>query len=1344
MTNDIKVSVILTVYNLESYLRQCLDCICNQTLKDIEIICVDDSSTDDSYAILEKYAKKDSRIKVVRQEHMGAGKARNKGISLAVGEYLSILDGDDFFEPDMLEKAYENAKDNEADIVVFRSDLFDQKEKAYRENNWSIIPDKLPEAVFCADDIPDRIFNIGAGWAWDKLFKRSFTESYDVSFQDLRTTNDMFFVLYLYTRAKRISFLDSVLAHQRINNKESLSSTREESWDNVFFALKELKSRLEGDGVYETYRQSFVNWALNLLLWHIRTLKKEQSDKLKDKCKQEYFDTLDISGNGRDYFYDKKEFEAMEEIMDGPAKVSVIVPVYNGSAYLHQCLDSICSQTLRNIEIICVDDGSTDNSLDILNGYAERDHRLYVIEKEHSNAGDARNAGMEAAVGEYLSFLDADDYFEPDMLETVYDQAKEEDSDVCLFRSDRFDQKTGEYEDAPWTLRDREMPVHRPFSAHDAKDKIFNMSGCTAWDKLFRREFILKNSVFFQSNSSVNDMLFTFTALALAEKISVAEDVLAHMRVKHTKYFSKEIEYCTSCYAEALLKLKDSLTERGIYEEFKRSYVNWALDFCLYIMNEFEGVFSDLIRQQLKLRFFEELDIYGTTEEDFYDPDQYKEMMKIMSERQQVKSDDTPKVSVILPVYNVAHYLPLALDSAVYQTLEEIEIICVNDGSTDNSLDIIKEYAQKDSRIKVINGPNKGYGHAMNTGIKAAKGEYIGIIEPDDFVDVNMYKDLYETARENDLDFIKSDFNRFVHDGLGKIIFTYNKIALDDDNYDRVICPREEQKVFTFVMNTWSGIYKRDFLNKHGIDHNETPGASFQDNGFWFKTNMWADRAMFCGDAYYLNRRDNPDSSVKDKGKVYCANKEYVLLYKYLEKTDTKKEFLDVYNLKLMHNYDFTLQRIAPELRKEYLCSISEEFKELSEKGEFKSSFWTPTESNKAIRIKNDPLEYYYCEIRDMVKVSVILPVYNGAAYIRQCLDSLLAQSLKEIEIICINDGSTDDTLAILKEYSKRDARIRIIDQENAGAGAARNKGIEIAEGKYLSFLDADDYFDRDMLKSAYQRSIVTGSDICIYKAYLYDEPTGTKTQNTFSVRQQELPKREVFSRIDMKYSIFHSLMGWAWDKLYKRSFVLNNDLRFQEQRTTNDMCFVFTSLFKASKITILDKYLYYQRRNNPSSLSNTRELSWECFYKALVRIREELVSMGIFEIYERDYVNYALHSCLWNLNSLKEPVAEKLFHILRNEWFGELGIDGRDEDYFDNKGEYGQYKNMIRFPENDKEAYRKYKENALVRQILNRSGKEMSSVRIRDKSGESITLKELVEKFIWEDRFEVTINEKP
>lgn len=188
------VSVLLSVYNSSQFLRQCLDSIINQTLRDIEIICVDDASSDDSLCILKEYEEKDNRVIVVSQEHGGAGKARNTALELASGEYLPILDSDDFFEPDMLEKAYLSANEHDADIVVFRADFFDQRRNDFSPCDFSIIPSLLPQKdTFSADDIPERIFNIGCGWAWDKLFRRQFVEDCGARFQEIRTTNDMFF-----------------------------------------------------------------------------------------------------------------------------------------------------------------------------------------------------------------------------------------------------------------------------------------------------------------------------------------------------------------------------------------------------------------------------------------------------------------------------------------------------------------------------------------------------------------------------------------------------------------------------------------------------------------------------------------------------------------------------------------------------------------------------------------------------------------------------------------------------------------------------------------------------------------------------------------------------------------------------------------------------------------------------------------------------------------------------------------------------------------------------------------------------------------------------------------------
>ena len=127
-------------------------------------------------------------------------------------------------------------------------------------------------------------------------------------------------------------------------------------------------------------------------------------------------------------------------------------------------------------------------------------------------------------------------------------------------------------------------------------------------------------------------------------------------------------------------------------------------------------------------------------------------------------------------------------------------------------------------------------------------------------------------------------------------------------------------------------------------------------------------------------------------------------------------------------------------------------------------------------------------KIMNEIKVSVIIPVYNTENYLRECLDSVLAQTLREIEVICVDDGSTDNSLNILKEYQNKDTRIVVLTQENRSAGAARNYGLSIAKGKYLSFLDSDDFFDKELLRKAYKNAEKNNADIVVYKFKRYNE----------------------------------------------------------------------------------------------------------------------------------------------------------------------------------------------------------------------------------------------------------------
>lgn len=287
------------------------------------------------------------------------------------------------------------------------------------------------------------------------------------------------------------------------------------------------------------------------------------------------------------------------------------------------------------------------------------------------------------------------------------------------------------------------------------------------------------------------------------------------------------------------------------------------------------------------------------------------------------------KISVIMPVYNVEDYLEECLDSVIGQTLKEIEIICINDGSTDQSTQILDRFATIDSRIRIISKKNTGYGHSVNIGLDEAKGQYISIVETDDRVDPVMLEELYKIAFENDLDVLKTDHRIFVSDN-GKYDYTYCSALPDGtkDLYCKVINPRQDIRVFQGYVYTWAGIYKRDFLNIHHIRHNESPGASYQDNGFWFQTIMYADRIYFLDRAYYNLRRDNPGSSVYSKEKVFCICDEYDFIRNKILSSDIlmKKELLyQAFYYRFVH-YLFTMRRIDDQYRQAFYDRMREDF----------------------------------------------------------------------------------------------------------------------------------------------------------------------------------------------------------------------------------------------------------------------------------------------------------------------------------------------------------------------------------------------------------------------------------
>ncbi len=315
-----------------------------------------------------------------------------------------------------------------------------------------------------------------------------------------------------------------------------------------------------------------------------------------------------------------------------------------------------------------------------------------------------------------------------------------------------------------------------------------------------------------------------------------------------------------------------------------------------------------------------------------------------------------------------------------------------------------------------------------------------------------------------------------------------------------------------------------------------------------------------------------------------------------------------------------------------------------------------------------------------MIKVSVILPVYNTEKYLPECLDSIINQSLRDIEIICIDDGSTDSSLQILKEYAEKDKRIVVLEQKNSGAGIARNKGMEVAKGKYLSFLDSDDFFEPEMLEKAYIKCEEENADFCVYRSKRFDDKTHDFESIPWTIKERYLPEVIPFKAGDADKYIFQVFNGWAWDKLYNRNFVTKTGLKYQGLRTTNDAFFVFMANVEAKCISIIDEVLAYHRVNTGTSLSVTREKSWDCCYQAMDTIKKELKARNKYSQFQQSYINWALHFCLWNVKTLTGNAKKELLKALQKSLFKELEITGKSQDYFYDKNEYKQYLNICKY----------------------------------------------------------------
>lgn len=315
------------------------------------------------------------------------------------------------------------------------------------------------------------------------------------------------------------------------------------------------------------------------------------------------------------------------------------------------------------------------------------------------------------------------------------------------------------------------------------------------------------------------------------------------------------------------------------------------------------------------------------------------------------------KVSVLVPICNVEKYLEQCLSSLAAQDMKDMEIICLNDGSKDNSSAIAHRFECEDKRFCVIDKENSGYGKTMNLGLSMAKGKYVGIVESDDFVEPDMFSSLYELAETHNADVVKSAF--WVHTN-GLDVF---EDVISDTWYDKAISNEDTFEMFERNPSIWSNLYKRYFLLENKIAFSETPGASFQDIAWRTKVFASAERALFTKKAFYHYRRDNDNASVRVDGKLFCVRDEYDEAQRYLfQRKDWAEKFQYLLpGFRWGHYFWNCFGRwLSLSSCWKFYKSMYEEMRRYEEEGVLKRTFWRKEQWMSLQNMLQDRRQYFF------------------------------------------------------------------------------------------------------------------------------------------------------------------------------------------------------------------------------------------------------------------------------------------------------------------------------------------------------------------------------------------------
>ncbi len=1228
---SLKVSIVVPVYNADLYLEECLKSLVNQTLQDIEIICVNDNSKDKSLKILQKYARSDNRVKIINlKETAGQSKARNVALEVCCGEYIGFVDADDFVDLDMYEKMYNKAQ--KSDIVMCQAKVFDDKVQTYRDDEYfalSCFDENFSEEPFAPEDTKDFITDINVS-VWNKIYRRDFLEKIKVKFQEGYIYEDFLYFYEVYTKAKKAVLLKEFLYTYRINSVNSTMTKTDKNVKDRIDMVSSAYAVLREQKYFPEIKSKVVSSIIHDIFYRFLIIDTRYQKEYFFKM-QKFFRTIETKDID-DTLIKSRYYSHFCEIKKSSYD-EIIKYFFNqetqGSAYVEHA-KNILEREYAELENRKRENAKSREIQDF-----EIKQRLAEIKKE-----------KEQQLGQIEQLKKI---CEKERAENIKEQNSVKKSKAELDRLWKELEKEKEAQSseikAQWVEFEKEkeaqsLEIKAQWAEFEKKktEKIAELEELQT--KILQEA--RKSAEEFNKQKQENIKDFARQKADIAEAWSKLEEekrknqneleILKEKILQDEKVRWSEFEQKAKQKNEEILIQHTNLDSEWKKLEEERKEQNKLLD------KEWKKIEEEKTTQQAELE----------TAWDKFKRDTKSRKYELDSLQEKILADEKTRWNEFEKETKLKMSELQKKEATFHQESEQRQL----------NLNKLEEELYKKNK-------------AREEELKKAEAELEKAWEKFKLDNLQREKELDKKQSE----ILSDEKDRWKRYELQVADLEYQKGEFEKEKEVQnseikaqwADFEKEKEVRYSEIKRLWSEFEREKEIQKAEIKAQWSDFEKEKEVRYSEIKRLWSEFEREKGkqsEEIQRMRMDAEDEKQRQEADLESQRE----LQQIENDRQRKKNKLVVEKTKSILSGKFIreIEREKTKLIKEYAEEVSKQKEYYAEL--VQEQLKNQEENYKKIKEFKEAAKG---EIMPRPKVSIILPVYNVAPYLRQSLDSVIAQTLDDIEIICVDDGSTDESGKILDEYKEKDNRIKVIHKKNAGTGAARNDGLKVATGECIGFVDPDDWILPNMYERLYNILQDKNLDIVMFTPDVFNDKT-QKHEGFLYFQDSNFPKildEKIFSKDDISPFLYPMCV---WNKLYRKKLFDENNIDFAEGLDFEDHKVIFKSLFTAKRIYFIREKLYVYRHSRQGSILSDNDTRMFDHIKIYDIVENILKETGNWESFHQDFLRYKVHNILYYYTMIKpqykEEYYKKMVKSLQSTQMSEREYEILTKDYPDLK----------------------------------------------------------------------------